>query len=200
MSKYYKAEDVIRKRAEDLADTSYWEWGNPKNVDDWIEVAEMEFKDLPTIEVMEYPQVEGITPTLVTIEPQTERPCDNCQEWDCYGCEYKQTENIKVTCDMVGSKNEIEYQLPKCEKCINYGVEFTEDDSIDTCLLDECHYEPKNEQSSMVGEWINKQEKYQMAECSNCKKVTMQEMWGDKLVYYDYCPNCGAKMKGADDE
>ena len=46
------------------------------------------------------------------------------------------------------------------------------------------------------GEWINKQEKYQMAECSNCKKVTMHEMWGDKLVYYDYCPNCGAKMKG----
>ena len=24
--------------------------------------------------------------------PQTERPCDNCQEFDCYGCEYKQTE------------------------------------------------------------------------------------------------------------
>lgn len=46
------------------------------------------------------------------------------------------------------------------------------------------------------GEWINKQEKYQMAECSNCKKITMHEMWGDKLVYYDYCPNCGAKMKG----
>lgn len=52
MSKYYKAEDVIRKRAEDLADTSYWEWGNPKNVDEWIEVAEMEFKDLPTIEIV----------------------------------------------------------------------------------------------------------------------------------------------------
>ena len=25
-------------------------------------------------------------------EPQTGRPCDNCQEFDCYGCEYKQTE------------------------------------------------------------------------------------------------------------
>lgn len=21
--------------------------------------------------------------------PQTERPCDNCQEFDCYGCEHK---------------------------------------------------------------------------------------------------------------
>ena len=52
MSKYYKAEDVIRKRAEDLADTSYWEYGNPKNVDEWLEVAEMEFKDLPTIDIV----------------------------------------------------------------------------------------------------------------------------------------------------
>lgn len=53
MSKYYKAEDLIRKRAEDLADTSYWEYGNPKNVEEWVEVAEMEFKDLPTIEIVE---------------------------------------------------------------------------------------------------------------------------------------------------
>lgn len=25
-------------------------------------------------------------------EPQTESRCDNCQEWDCYGCDYKQSE------------------------------------------------------------------------------------------------------------
>lgn len=24
-----------------------------------------------------------------------ERPCDKCQEWDCYGCDYKQTERSK---------------------------------------------------------------------------------------------------------
>lgn len=24
--------------------------------------------------------------------PQTGKPCDNCQEFDCYGCEHKQTE------------------------------------------------------------------------------------------------------------
>ena len=23
---------------------------------------------------------------------QTERPCENCQEFDCYGCDYKKTE------------------------------------------------------------------------------------------------------------
>ena len=32
---------------------------------------------------------------------------------------------------------------PPCETCINYGVEFTDDDSFDTCLANECHYEPK---------------------------------------------------------
>lgn len=24
--------------------------------------------------------------------PQPERPCETCQEWDCCGCDYKQTE------------------------------------------------------------------------------------------------------------
>lgn len=29
--------------------------------------------------------------SCVESEPQTERPCNSCQEWDCYGCDYKQT-------------------------------------------------------------------------------------------------------------
>lgn len=35
-----------------------------------------------------------VTAVVGTIkdEPQTERPCGNCQEFDCYGCDYKQTE------------------------------------------------------------------------------------------------------------
>lgn len=28
-------------------------------------------------------------------EPQTEIPCENCQEWDCYGCDYKQAERSR---------------------------------------------------------------------------------------------------------
>ena len=68
-------------------------------------------------------------------------------------------------------------------------IEVGED--CDNCIWNTCNY---NKVPWEVGEWINKQEKYQMAECSNCKKVTMHEMWGDKLVYYDYCPNCGCAM------
>ena len=26
---------------------------------------------------------------------EIERPCDNCQEWDCYGCDYKQVKRSK---------------------------------------------------------------------------------------------------------
>lgn len=109
--KYYKADDVIRKRAEDLADTSYWEWGNPKNVDDWIEVAEMEFADLPTIEVMEYPQVEGITPTLVTTEQSsmvgewiyTDNSLRLDDEWACSRC--GNISFVKTNfCDRCGAK------------------------------------------------------------------------------------------------
>ena len=70
--KYYKAEDVVQAIAEYLA------WNDNRiNKDkndcidgweEWIEDAEDVVYNLSTIEVMEYPQVEGITPTLVTTE------------------------------------------------------------------------------------------------------------------------------------
>ena len=48
---------------------------------------------------------------------------------------------------------------------------------------------------SKRAKWIDKQEQYQTAICSNCFKVTIQEKWGVELRYYDYCPNCGARME-----
>ena len=60
MNKYIKLEDAIHKRAESLADESYWEYGNPKNIDDWLEVAEMEFADLPTIDIVRCVECEKI--------------------------------------------------------------------------------------------------------------------------------------------
>ena len=43
--------------------------------------------------------------------------------------------------DMVGNSEEIAYNIP-CETCINWGVEFIEDDSYDTCMVEKCVYEP----------------------------------------------------------
>lgn len=43
--------------------------------------------------------------------------------------------------------------------------------------------------------WVHKQEQYQIATCSNCFKITMQERWGEELRYYAFCPNCGARME-----
>jgi len=50
------------------------------------------------------------------------------------------------------------------------------------------------------GEWIDIDNYYRLATCSHCHKVTMFEKWGEHIKQYDYCPNCGAIMKGGDDE
>ena len=50
------------------------------------------------------------------------------------------------------------------------------------------------------GEWIDIDNYYRMATCSHCHKVTMFEKWGEYTKPYDFCPNCGARMKGGDTE
>jgi len=35
--------------------------------------------------------------------------------------------------------------------------------------------------------------------CSNCKSQTRVDEFGEEMLT-DFCPNCGARMKGADDE
>ena len=53
---------------------------------------------------------------------------------------------------------------------------------------------------AVYGEWIDIDNHYRLATCSNCHKVTMFEKWGAHTKPYDFCPNCGARMKGGDDE
>lgn len=51
---------------------------------------------------------------------------------------------------------------------------------------------PTNEQSSMVGEWIVADDEsvlFTVYKCSRCGKVHAHSP-------HNYCPNCGAKMKG----
>ena len=53
---------------------------------------------------------------------------------------------------------------------------------------------------AVQGEWIDIDNYYRLATCSRCHKVTMFEKWGEYTKPYDFCPNCGAKMKGAEHE
>ena len=46
------------------------------------------------------------------------------------------------------------------------------------------------------GEWIDIHEDESVA-CRNCHK---RYDWTTEAQYYNFCPNCGARMKGADDE
>ena len=50
------------------------------------------------------------------------------------------------------------------------------------------------------GEWVDIDNYYRLATCSHCHKVTMFEKWGEYTKPYNFCPNCGARMKGGDDE
>ena len=50
------------------------------------------------------------------------------------------------------------------------------------------------------GHWIEQQLKYNLYKCSACEKVCFAELLGDKVVLYGYCPNCGARMDGGNDE
>ena len=51
MSKYYKAEDVIRAIAEQLCWEARTEYGDKFTTEDWLEEAEDYVLDLPTIEL-----------------------------------------------------------------------------------------------------------------------------------------------------
>ena len=46
------------------------------------------------------------------------------------------------------------------------------------------------------GHWTHVNREYQTAICSECKKVSLFEIWDKELRAYNYCPKCGAKMDG----
>jgi len=47
------------------------------------------------------------------------------------------------------------------------------------------------------GEWIKR---HGTINCSVCKRSNWSACFEDTVRSFNFCPNCGAKMKGADDE
>lgn len=52
-----------------------------------------EYNNLPTIEVMEYPQVDGITPTVITPEVSEEEETPTCS-----GCDHYEDHHTSLAC------------------------------------------------------------------------------------------------------
>lgn len=48
------------------------------------------------------------------------------------------------------------------------------------------------------GEWKNNKNDY--PECTNCGYMPMYDHSIDDIYYSPYCPNCGAKMRGTDND
>ena len=90
-----------------------------------------------------------------------------------------------------------------CDNCARCGR--------DGCKSWDCDFVPRKEAIEAwkekhetadrpQGEWISQNLYWHTAICSNCNKVTMFEEWNEEVIEYDFCPNCGCRMKGADDE
>ena len=83
-----------QSRTEDIVDAYMRGWNDALDaVQNGKFIINDDRKTEPTCSKME--QVDKDINVRSKDEPQTERPCDNCQEFDCYGCEYKQTERSK---------------------------------------------------------------------------------------------------------
>ena len=78
-----------------------------------------------------------------------------------------------------------------CEgECFRNKDGFIDCEVCKACLLYEAGYRKQSE-----GEWVFEHEFYGKMFCSNCKKEALVNE-DNEYVDSDYCPYCGAKMKG----
>lgn len=58
---------------------------------------------------------------------------------------------------------------------------------------------PTIEPERKTGKWICSDDMYETAVCSVCKWDTT-EPWGHIKLWFKFCPHCGAKMEGGEQE
>ena len=86
--------------------------------------------------------------------------------------------------------------------CFNCGAyKYFIDSKVREIINNAPTIEPRRTDGRKCGEWIDREQcqvdedGYDVAICSNCKEEITIDPRHD-----NYCPNCGADMKGADDE
>ena len=196
MSKYYKAEDVINTLADQWHFEATMEYPDTAGgIEEWKENARELFADLPTIEVSE----DCIS---------REQVIEAIDEVDWY--------YIGFTGELVHGAASVDEAWYKAED-IYKAIESLP--SIAPSVVPCCNNEKSNklqqelqqaevttEQSSMVGEWVEvvkRTEQYDregvkswavIYQCPYCGFVL--NAIENHTAQYNYCPNCGAKMKG----
>ena len=140
--------------------------------------------------VIYYPQVEGVTPTVIDAgkqEPCEQDPCDNCKYLDGDGCRlvFEQAEYGKASDECPNDNNELpSVNSKRCDDCI-WSV----------CNYNKVDWESVTPQPK-TGHWIYKQyDGYPECgnwHCSECDEIDNRTS--------AYCPNCGTKMESEDKE
>lgn len=93
-------------------------------------------------------------------------------------------------------KQAIEEMAEAIFRNCNCGLFFSEAEKIARFVIEEQGYRKQSE-----GEWIAKKEMYRTPSaknyyCSNCEKNAIFDSFMGVSRITNYCPNCGAKMKG----
>ena len=175
MSKYYKAEDILAIFSEEE---------RPLN---WTD-SEAEIQAVNDFDY--YKRMIESLPTIEMIDNETREFCKRLHPtWDSgYAAGFN--DGRKTERDRLEVSEDCIYTY--CSRC---GMRV---------VVDAPSVVPKDhsgEATEMVGEWIKEMHtnKVQIWKCDQCAEMIEQSIQYE-YPRWNYCPNCGAKMKGADDE
>jgi hypothetical protein len=148
-----------------------------------LDVAFKAMEQTDNLPVMYYPQVDGITPTVVA-QADGEKTCGTCRNEDTYHC--AECENKS---DYEQSQADGEYILKKdVMGCIGQT-------SLHWELTRKLRKLPSVAIPNKTGHWIEQidhEENCRTLICSNCDRPALHDE--DSIWKHKFCPHCGAKM------